>query len=319
MAAKGSTFMNISGAAPPVVDQHVFLIGRPPIGDFLSYVRNLALDAQRRDEGVLADEWRAANDRVRELETTEAGLADDPPKLPLPPEMHSLAEEIQADPAFRNAFRLVPVEIAMLELDRLVVFQKHINLMYVNEVQERLPDGEPTPEELFRFCIPREVHTVPVRIAQTAATSYTFVSPSHDFRYIEPVLLDADQVRGYDRMGPVTAILGIVVGFGSNYLVGMQIENRIILVNGSHRAYALRERGVTHAPCIIQKITRMEELEIVGTDELRRNSDRYVQAPRPPMLKDYFDVRLRKVLQVARKHRMIKLTFGVEVSDIPAQ
>ena len=53
--------MYIQGAAEPVVDQHVFLIGRPPITDFLTYVRNLAIDARRRDEGQLVAEWRAAN------------------------------------------------------------------------------------------------------------------------------------------------------------------------------------------------------------------------------------------------------------------
>lgn len=310
--------MTISTAAPPVVDQHVFLIGRPPISEFLGYVRNLAVNARTRDEGQLMEEWRVANDRVRELETLEAGLADDPPIAPLHPDMRELAEAIIADPSFRQAFRFVPLELAMVELDRMVVFQKHINLMYVDEIRQRLPQ-EPTPEELFRVCIPHEVHTTPVRIARTAPNSYTFVSPSRDFRYVEPVLLNADQVSGYDRMGPVTAVLGIVVGFGSNYLNAIQVENRLVLTNGSHRAYALRERGITHAPCVIQKITRPEELEIVGTDELHRNSDRYLRTPRPPLLKDYFDERLRKILQVARKHRMVTLNFGVEVTDIPAQ
>jgi hypothetical protein len=72
-------------------------------------------------------------------------------------------------------------------------------------------------------------------------------------------------------------------------------------------------------PCIVQHVTRPEELEIVGPVELRHHPDRYVGTARPPMLKDYFDDRLRKILRVARKHRMVRLSFGVDVSDIPAQ
>lgn len=309
--------MTIQGAAEPTVDQHVFLIGRPPIADFLTYVRNLAIDARRRDEGLFVDEWRTANDRVLELEKAEAGLADDPPILPLPPEMEPLEREILADPTFRQAFRMLPYRLAMIELDRMVVFQKHINLMYVDQIRRRLPDRELTPEELFRLCIPLDIQTVPVQIAQTSPNSYTFVSPSHDFRYHEPVLLDSSQVSDYHRMGPVTAILGIVVGFGSNYLNAMHAGNRVVLSNGSHRAYALRERGVTHAPFVVQTVSRREEVEFLGAEELRRNPDRYLSTPRPPMLKDYFDDRLRKILQVARKHRMVTLSFSVDVRDIP--
>jgi hypothetical protein len=311
--------MSISTAAPPVVDQHVFLIGRPPISEFLSYVRNLAVNARTRDEGELMEEWRVANDRVRELETAEAGIADDPPVQLLPEAMRPLADAVLADPQFKQAFRLVRHEIVMVELDRMVVFQKHINLMHVDAIRKRLPERELTPEELFDLCIPLDVPTVPVRIAKTAPNSFTFVSPSRDFRYVEPVLLDPSQVSGYDRMGPVTAILGIVVGYGSNYLNAIHAEGRLVLTNGSHRAYALREHGITHVPCIVQDVTRAEELEMVGADEVRHHPDRYLQTPRPPMLKDYFDDRLRKILHVARKHRMITLTFGVDVSDIPGE
>jgi hypothetical protein len=310
--------MTISTAARPIVDQHVFLLGRPPIGDFLAYVRTCAVNARRSNDKQLMDEWRAANDRVRELETSEAGLADGPAIAPLPPELDDLRDAVLAEPAFHHAFRLVPTELAMVELDRMVVHQKHINLMYVKEVRERLP-AAPTLQDLFRFCIPLESHTVPVQITQTAPNSYTFVSPSQDFRFIEPVLLDPGQVSGYDRMGPVTALLGLVVGFGWNCVNAYHLENRLVLANGSHRAFALREMGMTHIPCVVQRITRRDELEITAGDELRRHPDRYLKSARPPMLKDYFDDRLRKVLDVVRKHRLLTLTFGVDGSDIPAQ
>ena len=310
--------MTISNAAVPVVDRHVYLLGRPPIGEFLGYVRTCGLEANGGDEKELMEEWRTANDRVRELETSEGGLADDPPMEPLPPELHEAAEAVVADRSFQQAFRLLPTELVMVELDRLVVYQKYINLTHVDELRRDFPSGTPTMQELFRICIPEHSKTPPVRITRTAANSYTFVSPSRDFRFIEPTLLDADQVVGYSRMGPVTAVVGSVLGFGWNSVNALQVENRLILNNGSHRAFALRDLGVTHVPCVVQKVTRPEELEIASGEELRRHSDRYLRSPRPALLKDYFDDRLRKVLDVARVHRMVKVTIGVEMSDIPA-
>ena len=66
--------------------------------------------------------------------------------------------------------------------------------------------------------------------------------------------------------------MGLVVGFSSNYLNVVAAEGRLVLNNGYHRVYALRERGVTHVPCVMQRVTRREELELVGTGALRRAS-----------------------------------------------
>ena len=81
-------------------------------------------------------------------------------------------------------------------------------------------------------------------------------------------------------------------------------------------ASALREAGVTHAPMVIQHVTRPEELEMVNA-ELQNNGERYLKAVRPPLLKDYFDPVLRKILLVPRKQRQIKISFGVETVDVP--
>jgi hypothetical protein len=70
------------------------------------------------------------------------------------------------------------------------------------------------------------------------------------------------------------------------------------LINGHHRASALRECGVRQVPCVIQKVTRREELDVVAIGNLRRHPDAYLKAPRLPVLKDYFDPLLRKVVHL---------------------
>ncbi len=72
-----------------------------------------------------------------------------------------------------------------------------------------------------------------------------FISPSNDIRFLEPVLLRTDQITGYQPRGVVAGVVGLMVGFTPNCLSVISVENRLILNNGSHRASALREIGIT--------------------------------------------------------------------------
>ena len=51
--------------------------------------------------------------------------------------------------------------------------------------------------------------------------------------------------------------------------------------------------------------------------DVQQHPDLYLVAPRPPLLKDYFDQQLRKLVAVPKKQRQVKLTIGVEVTDVP--
>jgi len=85
-------------------DPHVFLIGRPPIGELLGFIRTMAVDGQSVDFGELTAEWRAANDHVVNLEREEADAEDDPPITPLPESLRPLAEHVTADAVFKRAY-----------------------------------------------------------------------------------------------------------------------------------------------------------------------------------------------------------------------
>jgi len=43
----------------------------------------------------------------------------------------------------------------------------------------------------------------------------------------------------------------------------------------------------------------------------------YLKNPRPALLKDYFDPKLRKIVRVAPKARQVRVTFGIEQIDVP--
>jgi hypothetical protein len=174
------------------------------------------------------------------------------------------------------------------------------------------------PEALFRFCLPYDHPEAPVRVSRPAGNAWVFVSPSTDFRFLGASLLRSDQIVGHQSTGALAGVVGLEVGYGSNFLNAIEVNGRLVLNNGSHRAYALYASGVHEAPCLIQTVSRMEELELVASGDLVGSPDRYLAATRPPLLKDYFDPELRVIHHRPRNDRMIKVTFGVEQLEVPA-
>lgn len=124
---------------PPVVtDDYVFLVGRPPISEYISFVQTMAVDGHSIEQGTLAQHWRQASVRVAEIEATEAGAANDPPLEEVPVDMQPFVARVTADSAFQSTFSNVPTGFFLVEIDRLVVFQKFINLGFVQELKGSL-------------------------------------------------------------------------------------------------------------------------------------------------------------------------------------
>jgi hypothetical protein len=304
-------------ATLPPADEHVFLTGRPPMGEFLGFVTGQSVGGQAQEMSALADRWRRANDHIHNLEVREAGWADSPTLGSIPTEQQTLRDSVLADPMYRRSFQIVPAEISIVELDRLVVFQKHINLEYVARLKRDL-GSEPSPDRIFKFCLPFDHPQPPVTSGQITQNAFMFVSPSTDLRLLEVAPLSAAQLTNYTSQGPVSGVVAMVVGFGSNFLNVIHAENRLVLNNGSHRAYALRDLGITHVPGIVQHVTRRDELEVIAPGDLSTKPDLYLREPRPPLLKDYFDPALRSILPVPRRNRQVKVMFGAETLDVPA-
>jgi len=293
----------------------LYLIGRPPVRNFLRFVKNHAVTPT--GEGDLTDEWQAAHKVVRCLEREEAGAADDPPLGKPGAEDEPLLIEFLQDPLVQNGFNTVPTEVAMIELDRLVVYQKHIDLTYVRQLAKSLGPAL-SREQIFRTCLLHDHPQPPVKWSRVAEGRFVFVSPSNDLRSLDAVPLYPMHLKDYPSRGQLAGVAGVAVGFGSNFLNAVYADKRLILNNGSHRAYALRELGVTHVPCIVQHVSCREELELVAPREVRRDPDLYLSHARPPMLKDYFDPRLYRVTTVHRRFRQITVRFEVEENYVPA-
>ncbi|MDE1820924.1 MAG: hypothetical protein KGJ23_11270 [Euryarchaeota archaeon] len=286
--------------------------------EFLSMVLNQTGSAAPEVVSQMAGVWRSANDHVKELERDEAGLCDGPPIGELSAKLKALEREVLVDPIFRRAFSVLPTRIGMVDLDRLVVFQKDINLEAVRDQKRALPSPL-SEEDLFRLCLPADhphpdVHAIRLP-AQVPA--FSFVSPSTDFRVLDVTVLEGNPIQGAHFGGPVTHVLVAAVGYGPNFLQAVHCENRLVLSNGSHRAYLLRELGFKQVPCLVQEASRREELDAIG-GALAQNPDLYLKASRPPLLKDYFDEKLRVIVRLPKKARQVRLMVQPEQSDVPS-
>jgi len=305
----------MGNGAPELREKGLYIIGRPTLKQFLRHVRRHAVDPPA--EADLIDEWNAANRVLRARERDEAGLADDAPIVQMGPEYTPLLTDLLRDPMIRHGFNSVPTEIAMVDLERIIVYQKHIDLGHVARLERELPP-ELSREQIFRLCLPHDHPLPPVRWSRTPRDKFVFVSPSNDLRFLGIMSLKSRDIPDTPHPGVLVGVVGIAVGFGSNFLNAVYAERRLILRNGSHRAYLLRKRGITRVPCIIQHASSREELEVVGSSALQRDPDLYLSSPRPPMLRDYFDPALHKVMTVQQRLHQVTVGFDADESEIPA-
>ena len=295
--------------------ENLYLIGRPTLKQFLRFVRNNAVNPP--NDGVLTDEWETAKSFAQTLQTTEAGAADNPPIRKIGSEYESLLIEFFKDPVVQQSFNTVPTEVAMVELDQLIVYQKHIDLTFVRELERRLGTS-PTEEQIFRTCLPYDHPQPPVKWSRMRRNSYVFMSPSNDLRFLGAMPLKTTDIVTSSPPGNLVGIVGLAVGFGSNFMNAIYAERRLILNNGSHRAYALRQMGITQVPCIIQHLASCDQLDVIASSEVVENPDFFLKNARPSMLKDYFNPKLRKVMPVHQRLQQITVRFEVEENSVPA-
>jgi hypothetical protein len=294
-------------AAAPA--EMLWLLGQPHLSDYLEFVREQVAGGTRMCPRALADEWRAANDLYFRLEEEEAGIADTIGCRPAPAQLKPLVERLMASPEFRNTFDTFAMSVEMVELDKLIVSQPYVTCSF-SEERARLLGARPSPQALFHYCQPLERELPPVRIEQTDEGRFVFSSNSTDLRPHRLRLLRGAEI-GVDSYGPVAAMVGMMVGFGSNFFTAVRSEQRLVLHNGYHRAHAMRAAGVTHAPCLVQTVTRLDELRVAASDKVSSDPAFYFRSKRPPIFKDFFDPRLAKRFALRPQRRIVEVEVVV--------
>lgn len=289
------------------------LVGQPGLSDYLHFHKNRVVDGRKLNPRELVDEWRRANDHYHHLETAEAGLADKVTALPLPEPLKKMRRAIYAAPYFKQSFDALPVAIKMVELKKLVVSQSSVGTDFSGAIARKL-GKRPSLEKLFGFCLPLDRELAPVKLQRLNDDKYVFTSNSTDFRNHSIQVVAAEQIRKVSSFGPISAGLLIPVGYGSNFLSAVQSDERIVLENGYHRAFALMSLGITHAPMIVQKVTRTDELRLAAGSDVSDDPAFYFRSARPPLLKDFLDPMLSKAVDIYRLETRIEVELKIRTT-----
>lgn len=292
------------------VEEEIWILGQPSLGEYLEFVKDSVVGGAGVRPAELAAGWRAANLYYQKLEDSESGIADEAELCALDPSLETLAEEAKADPSIRSAFNTMPTEFGMVELDKLIMCQKSVTGTFVDSLKARLGSA-PDLAALFHFCLPLGTPDTPVHARQVGSKRFVFRTDSVDLRFHSAELLRPGQISDFVSFGPIAGVVGLVVGFGSNFLNVIRADRRLLLHNGYHRACALRSLGITHAPCLIQTVTSGDELAVTAKSNVAKNPDFYFRSARPPLLKDFFDPKIRQALPVHKQQRMIEVNFEV--------
>ena len=297
-------------------EEEIWLLGQPSLWQYLEFIKDSVVGGTDIDPAHAAAEWRTANKYYETLEHSESGIADTAECTPLPSRLSSLTAQVTDHPTFRKTHDTLPTEFGMVELDKLVVCQQSVTWTYVDVLTARL-GVKPSPKALFQLCMPLDKPEAPVRGQAMGEHRFVFRSPSADFRFQEAALLRPEHMSGYTSFGPVAGMVGVSVGFGSKFLSVIKVGNRLLLHNGYHRACAMRALGVTHAPCVITPVATHDELEVTAKSSVVKNPDFYFKSHRPPLLRDYFDQKIRKSLTIHKLVRIVEVHIEVKEYLVP--
>jgi hypothetical protein len=302
--------------SPDEVDDVVFLLGRPTVQDFMQFVRARSAEGYRLDETQLLNEWRTGYERICALEETEGGCADQVELPPLPDSVAALADAELEREEVKQSYRALPHHWSMVEIDRLVVTQRSVNLGFVEDVKAALPSTV-SDSTLLELAIGKGPLTPKMRITQMSDRLFSFSSPSMDMRFLETTLLDPAEIPGHSPAGRAGAVLAVFVGFGTNFISAVHIGGRLILLNGTHRLYALRELGILKVPCLVREASHSVDLDLAGASEVDRHSQLYLKSRRPPLFKDYFNRQLTKTFRMPRGHLVLHLQLNMQQWRMP--
>jgi hypothetical protein len=309
-AARHAHPLQYAPESRPRTYEELWLLGLPPLWRYLEFVESAVVDGERVDRAALTSEWCAANDYYQELESTEAGIANEGSHRELDSCLRPLVESVKAHPHYRRAFDTLATDLGMVELDRLIVCQKHITRTFVDRLMATIGPA-PDAETLFRLCLPLDPPEPPVQICKAGPRRYVFRCESTDLRFHETTVLRPTQLQGYDSFGAIAGAVAVLVGFGNGFLSAVRVGKRTLLNNGYHRACALRALGVKHAPCVIQTATRVDELAATVKGRIAEEAELYFESARPPLLKDFFDPRIRKLLPIRAQTHIVEVNLEI--------
>jgi hypothetical protein len=287
-------------------DSFRILMGHPSVREYIRLVKTRSPNGLCPEELDLAQEWQRGAAVLRTLEHDDQSIYDVPELEDLPAELARHAEDIVKDEDNRQCLSLLPHAWRLIDLHRLIVWQKHVDCNFADALRSSTP-AQPTLENLLAIASGVATHGAEVKMLTLGSSTFSFSSASTDLRILGAVPLSPENITGCPPIGKAKIVLGVFVGYGLNAMYAIHIDNRLMLINGTHRAYALMSMGINHVPCLVCTISNQNDLDLVGLPDTSENLVSLVRRRRPPLLKDFFNEHISRFLPVQRSNTAITL------------
>lgn len=308
-------------AMPVPVATHSFrqqyLFAFAPQVEVIHHIRTQTLDEEASRLSEILAHWQSLQPRVEQLMQDEAGYADTLVAAPLSEPNAERAQVYASDALFQKSFSSLPVSFAMVEVDKLVAPQRTVNLDYVDNLVASLPQ-QIEMDWLLDFCVAPKRAMEPIQHLEVAPNTHIFSSPNSDIRFLGAFfkhVTDGDLTYAVAGGLPAAAVIAFV-GYGCPSINVIQVGTRYALNNGFHRVYALRARGVSHIPVVIQYV-RNPQLEC--PPQIAGLPREYIFGmPRPVLVKDFFEPEFAITLKARERVKMVTVGIALGQHDVPA-
>lgn len=285
-AIKESYRQSIKSELPQENQPYLYLYAAMSQPEVTGIVRSYCTQEEITDLPNTLNSWLQARTKLQQIVSQEQGIADNGPTYDIGD--NQKLKDLKNDPLFQNTFSNSPIEFKMVDIDNLIATQRNVYLNYVDDIEKSIPDN-PSVDDLIDICLPLRQQPPEPKATQINPLTWIFSSPSPDFRFLGGYLkeqiteddLHYTQVSGF----PVKTIT-LFVGYGGSSVNVMHANNRLVLNNGFHRVYALRRKGITRIPVVIQKIAN-PQLEF-PREKLGLTREYLLGDPRPILVKDFF-------------------------------
>src|SRR5437773_12385846 len=112
---------------------YLFLFGASAKAEVVNYVRTQCIPAEHDKLDETLAGWAGANRHFRGIEQAEIGEAEQITLMDIPQEFATFLKEVEDGFLFKQSFSLLPYEIKLVEIDKLVASQRAVNLDYRSE------------------------------------------------------------------------------------------------------------------------------------------------------------------------------------------
>lgn len=244
--------------------------------------------------------WRRSSDAVAKLPFT-------PPVGGIELLDHvapQIVEEIKARPTYKKHYEsIADYQFAMVPIASLLAPQWFADMTYIEELAGRISPGG-TLENQIRFAMAEGTIAEPI----IAGSQVIFTSQSLD--------LLAEQIPTFRRVSAGEFEVVVRASSRPNYVQVAAIGNRLLLTNGVRKVCAFAMNRLTHVPCVLRSINRIEESGLNLQTSLFRPD--LLGSARPAQVVDFLNEDVAVSVGVRSMHQVLTVGIGIGMLQVPA-